>query len=271
MEMKAIADNYGIAEAAIMTIEAGADCVLISHTPKWQQEAYEALVGAVKSGRLSEKRIDKSVERIFRTKARFGLLEAKNIALPDIADIVNSSIHQELMAETAGQGITVVRQTGALPIPSSEVMVVEAVPQAANLAESVLGEAGTLSEALQKCGVEVISETYHMPLTEQAISEMASKARGQQVIVVVTQDGHRDPGQQRLVRALAQTGVKIVVVGARTPYELEYYPAEVGYIAAYGSMAIIWQGVAEVLTGRRRSTGKLPVSIPGVAGVGYAD
>ena len=71
MEMGAIYDNFTSEEATIMTIEAGADIVLM---PTDYISAYNELIAAVKSGRITEARIDESVLRILELKDKYGLL-----------------------------------------------------------------------------------------------------------------------------------------------------------------------------------------------------
>ena len=68
MEMKAIDDRYQSGEAAVMAIEAGADIVMVLWTPAKQIEVFNALLSAVKSGRISQARLDQSVERILKSK-----------------------------------------------------------------------------------------------------------------------------------------------------------------------------------------------------------
>jgi beta-N-acetylhexosaminidase len=65
MNMNAINDKYTPKEAAVMAIEAGADIVLMS---KDFRAAYQGILEEVESGRISEERIDESVERIVRLK-----------------------------------------------------------------------------------------------------------------------------------------------------------------------------------------------------------
>ena len=65
--MGAIAKNYTSSEAAILAIEAGNDVVLM---PYDYREAFDGVIEAVKSGRISEKRIDESVMRILRMKQK---------------------------------------------------------------------------------------------------------------------------------------------------------------------------------------------------------
>ncbi|MHB8142272.1 MAG: glycoside hydrolase family 3 protein [Thermoleophilia bacterium] len=71
LEMGAISIEPG--EAAVSAIAAGADMVMFAHTPQKQQQAYDAIVAAVKSGRLSEEIINAAVMRILQMKQSFGL------------------------------------------------------------------------------------------------------------------------------------------------------------------------------------------------------
>ena len=65
MEMGAITLQYTNAEAAVGTLQAGADIVL---GPQNFVEAFDAVVKAVEDGRLTEQRIDQSVRRILKLK-----------------------------------------------------------------------------------------------------------------------------------------------------------------------------------------------------------
>lgn len=67
MKMGAIRKHYTSSEAAIMAIEAGNDIILM---PYDYREAFDGVVEAVKSGRISEARIDESVKRIMRLKKK---------------------------------------------------------------------------------------------------------------------------------------------------------------------------------------------------------
>lgn len=65
MEMGAITQQYSNAEAAVGTLQAGADIVL---GPQNFVKAFDAVVKAVEDGVLTEQRIDQSVRRILRLK-----------------------------------------------------------------------------------------------------------------------------------------------------------------------------------------------------------
>jgi beta-N-acetylhexosaminidase len=64
LEMKAVADHWGVARAAVLAAKAGADLLLICHTWERQKEAFDALKAAVQSGELPEAQVDASVARI---------------------------------------------------------------------------------------------------------------------------------------------------------------------------------------------------------------
>ena len=66
--MRAIRDKYTSAEAAVLALEAGCDILLM---PYDYIEAFDGVMKAIKSGRISEKRIDESVKRIMNLKEKF--------------------------------------------------------------------------------------------------------------------------------------------------------------------------------------------------------
>lgn len=70
--MGAITNNYTSGEAAIKSIEAGVDIILM---PNDLRAAIDDVEAAVKSGKLSEERIDESVIRILEKKNEMGLLD----------------------------------------------------------------------------------------------------------------------------------------------------------------------------------------------------
>lgn len=71
MEMGAITQKYSPAEAAVETVKAGVDIVLL---PADYIKAVDGIVKAVENGTLDEKKIDESVYRILSLKKKKGLL-----------------------------------------------------------------------------------------------------------------------------------------------------------------------------------------------------
>lgn len=65
LQMGAITEYYGAAEAVLASLDAGADIFLM---PAYLSESYNAVLEAVQSGSIPENRIDESVLRILKVK-----------------------------------------------------------------------------------------------------------------------------------------------------------------------------------------------------------
>ncbi|MDD4346107.1 MAG: beta-N-acetylhexosaminidase [Desulfitobacteriaceae bacterium] len=68
LEMAAAESAGTVGQNAVRAIKAGADIVLVCHTPEKQKKAYEALLSAVKSGEISQERLKETVKRIVTLK-----------------------------------------------------------------------------------------------------------------------------------------------------------------------------------------------------------
>ncbi len=71
LEMSAIIDHSDIQEAAITAIQAGTDHVLICHDEARQTSSMDAVYKAVTDGRITESRIDESIDRIIHCKTQY--------------------------------------------------------------------------------------------------------------------------------------------------------------------------------------------------------
>ncbi len=262
MEMLAIQNTFGTVEAAVMTIEAGADLVIISHREELQRQAFDALLGAVRSGRISEERIDESFQRIMKAKARFNLLQ-KTKATFDLSSL-GAVEHVEVMQEAIQSSLTLVQDHKEnLPLGNEKVFVVEFQGSAATQAEDVLLDLGTLAGALKHHGLENMGHiTISMGVSLDEQQQVLAKAQEYDKVIVATADAHLNKGQGALVQELLNRKKNIIAVGTRTPYELKVFPEIPTYLAAFGNRPLVWGEVAQVLLGRSKALGTLPVTIP---------
>ncbi|MFC6651101.1 MULTISPECIES: beta-N-acetylhexosaminidase [Paenibacillus] len=90
LTMGAIVKNYSLPAAAVDTVLAGSDILLVAHEYKNEQAVRTALLDSVKNGKISESRIDESVYRILALKAKYQLTD-EAVSLPDLAGL-NSDI-----------------------------------------------------------------------------------------------------------------------------------------------------------------------------------
>ncbi len=73
MEMKAVSERWGYAEAAVMAMNAGCDALPICSNHDAQVQAMEGLIRAVEGGQLPWSRLDDAHMRVRRLKHRFVL------------------------------------------------------------------------------------------------------------------------------------------------------------------------------------------------------
>ncbi|UQZ36611.1 beta-N-acetylhexosaminidase [Paenibacillus sp. PK3_47] len=86
LTMGAITDHYTLAAAAVDTVLAGSDILLVAHQYENEQAVRQALLDSVKDGRITEKRIDESVRRILTLKQKYKLSDAP-LPVPDLRDL----------------------------------------------------------------------------------------------------------------------------------------------------------------------------------------
>ena len=82
MQMGAITDHYDSAQAALKALDAGCDMILM---PQDFPAAYEGVLAAVRDGRISQERLEESLERILRVKYR--LLSSESFRKPFVLSL----------------------------------------------------------------------------------------------------------------------------------------------------------------------------------------
>lgn len=90
LEMKAIADHFSVARAVVEGVIAGVDLFLVCHHASVQRAAIDALVEAVKQGRVSEQRLEQSRARLAALAKRFAH------GPEDLLGTLGSARHREL-------------------------------------------------------------------------------------------------------------------------------------------------------------------------------
>lgn len=280
--MGAISKSYGLAEAAIRSINAGADIVLMCHKPDEQAIAIKAVWEAARSGRISMDTIDSSVRRVLSVKALFGILTPP--VLTNMPKGVRSLANRKLALEIARESVTVVMdRDGIIPFSPggggadggackagrddrNEVDVLVISPDIKNLTmvEDTGSHGSPLAKAVRMFVPGASDITVSQSPSDQEIEAAATAASGRDLVIVGTHNGHLYPAQVALVKRVAQAGSPVVVVGMRNPYDVRDFPEIGTYIAAYSFRECSMRAAAEVIFGFTVPSGRLPVTIPGV-------
>ncbi|ANS74956.1 glycoside hydrolase [Paenibacillus yonginensis] len=280
LEMKAIADQYGAAEGAVMALEAGADLVLVSHTLEEQASAIKAVVAAVKSGRLPEAAIDRSLQRILALKsglaAEAGLTgQTQTPPAEPGMPLLPTEQTVPLLEEAAGRSITLVKNEGnppQLPLdPAQPTLIVWPELRHRTEVDEAAEYRYTLADALKPYMKEIRLAEVGTRATDAEVEDVLRQAEAYSQIVVVTytSEGALPEGQVQLVKGLmAKKQNQITVVSVRNPYDLLVFPEVQAYLCAYENRPHALDAVAAVLTGRKQPFGRLPVTLKGLYPIG---
>ncbi len=267
MSMDAIDDYWGAGEAAVMAILAGADIIMATGTPGQQAETFEALYSAVQEGVISKERLEESVGRILRTKAKYGLDRFK---MPDPAKalvVAGHEDHRQKAREIAVASMTLVRNEGILPFDPNDgsttlVAGVAYVPELTGIVEN-RSSGAVLSWQYGRLPADINP-------TKTAVEEAMALARNANRIIAFTYSySSLKEGQRALVEAFAATGKPMAVVSLGLPYDLLSFPDVPAYLATYSldrwphatPTPVVWDAVIDVLFGLEQPGGRLPVSI----------
>nr|MBA2485156.1 beta-N-acetylhexosaminidase [Nitrospira sp.] len=96
LEMHAIIDHHGIGEAAVRAFMAGCDVLLICKDQERVQTAIQAMESAVHDGRITPDRLERSLVRVARLKARY-LQPYRPVTISDARLVVGCRSHKVLL------------------------------------------------------------------------------------------------------------------------------------------------------------------------------
>jgi beta-N-acetylhexosaminidase len=258
LNMQGVRDLYGDAEVAVRALLAGADQLLM--TPA-MDEAFAAVTEAVQSGRISRRALDAKVSRVLRLKYRRGIATDPFADPHEVGRVVGIESHLAAADSITEATTTVVRNDDdVLPLAVDGVSVLVTGYGAATT--TVLGD------ALTARGADVTTVVTGSAPTDALIADAVAAAAGVDVVVVTTMKAWdtavTDPGggQQRLVGGLLETGVTVVVLAVRDPYDIAYLGDAPSYVATYSYSPVAVEAAVRVLVGEVSPQGTLPVDIP---------
>jgi beta-N-acetylhexosaminidase len=253
--MQGVRDKYGDARVPVLALKAGVDMLLMP--PKFDL-AYNAVLDAVRSGEITERRVDRSVSRILRLKWRLGLVDDPYVDEAAVADRVGTPEHLAAAGRITDGTTTLLKNDGGLlPLAQDS-------GQGALVTGWGVSTTATVARGLERRGMTAdVFETGTNPSAAQ-VEAAAAQAQSHDLAVVVTNAAWRDgnAGQRTLVNRLVETGTPVVAVAARDPYDIAYFPDVPAYLATYGYTGVSLQSMLRVLFGEVQPVGRLPVTVP---------
>jgi beta-N-acetylhexosaminidase len=267
MDMGGITVRFAPGEAAVRAVVAGADALLMPPVP---DAAFEALQAAVKSGRISNERLDASVRRILQAKARLGLNQNRLVDVNAINHKLGSVASQKEAQDISDRGVTLLRDTPhRLPLdgtrPSRALLLAFYADPEPYPGEDLERELRSRfdSETTLRADTRFVNAGI-LKLPSPDSYDVAILAL---FVRVSDRKGNVDvPAEQAaLAEQLYKTGKPVITVGFGSPYLIESFPKAETWLAAFGISDVAQISVARALFGQIPVRGKLPVTIPGVS------
>jgi beta-N-acetylhexosaminidase len=265
LRMRAIVDGYGVGEAAVLAIAAGADVIL---APADVRASIDALVDALESGRLSESRLDQSVRRLLEVKARAGLHRGRLVDPEALIEIVGRREHLAFADSAAQRSITLPRDDGGIvPLDTSEIRRVLSVVYARREDPA----AGRTFNRIMAAALDTLGEAWVFEGTDPAAYDSLFARADSFDLVLVSAYVSPSAGAgtvavsepfARFVETLIAAEQPLAVLSFGSPYLLTAFPDVGAYLIAWGGREVSQRAAARALLGEAAINGRLPISLP---------
>ncbi|GAA4822661.1 glycoside hydrolase family 3 protein [Streptomyces ziwulingensis] len=260
LAMEGVRIKYGDARVPVLALKAGVDQLL---NPPDLDLAWNAVLTAVREGELTEDRLDESILRVLRLKARLGLFREPYTSSREVDRTVGVRAHLAAADRIAERTTTLLVNEGRL-LPLSrrrtpKVLVVGADP--ASPSGTTGPPTGVLAGALGELGFTATARSTGTSPSAAVIAGAVAAAGAADAVVVATYNVTAGSGQRTLVRELLATGRPVAVVALRNPYDVAHLPGAPAVLAAYSWTDVEVRAAARVLAGRVRPRGRLPVPV----------
>ncbi|MFJ7271543.1 glycoside hydrolase family 3 protein [Streptomyces sp. NPDC099050] len=266
LDMAGVRQKYGDDRVPVLALKAGCDQLL---NPPDLGLAVRSVLAAVESGELTRARIEESVLRILELKARRGLFDAaaRQVDAAAAMDAVDASVgipaHLAAAGEIADRTTTLLANpVGLLPLdPADRPLLLVTGTDPVSPTGTTGPPTAVLARELSALGCRA---------TALPPARAAAAAPGNAAVLVCTYNVPEGASPQReLVTELLATGVPVVLVAIRNPYDPARLPACAAELATYTWTDVELRAAARVLTGTVRPTGRLPVPVPGRYPLGH--
>jgi len=256
--MKAVRKHFAPGDEALEAFLAGSDILLYAaDSPEMAHEVMDSMVvpaiakiaEAVRTARISEKRLDASVRRILSLKASAGLHRGKGLPSRTKTDIVDTRRDRKLKRRLFRGALTLAR--GKVPEDCNGVVLI------------AHGDAGMFEREMSRCVSRSVAVGKIWDQAPEAVGA------GDRVIVALaglSRWASKDFGvTEEMVRALKQIESRaghltIVIFG--TPYTLADLDIGDTVLVAYQPDDDAQEAAADALLGKLEPTGRLSVTPP---------
>ena len=271
MEMGAIKKTFSDERSAVMAVLAGADVVLL---PNSSRVAIDSIEAAVKSGEITEARINESVRRLLKAKYRLGLANNRLVDLAKVNQLIERPENVIEGNATAERSITLLRNDNNLLPLKSEAAGKTMFAVIAADDDPVEGIA-FIPEIQRRLPNARIVRLDPRSTKSDYTQFLADAGSFDNIVLAVFVKRAANKGtvklpdlQTEFVRQAIGSGKRVAAIAFGSPYLIRQFPDVRSYAVTYAIEEIGQYAAVKTLFGEVRYQGKLPVSIPGLFEIG---
>lgn len=295
LDMNGVLGNMTMAEATQRAVLAGNDVLLM---PTDVRVAIQAVVDGVASGRITEARINESVKKLLMAKHEFGLDRSRLVDLEAIRNSVGVGANLAPARVAAEKAITLVYDSANLVpfrMPAQSKVVSITVTPRVDLSAGRIFDAEMKSAYPQLVSLTLSPETVfdntagaaaggtgtyqsnpEPALLPASVSNAINIARGADMVIVASYIGASTNtatmaptrGVPELIAGLRSAGTKVVLVSFLNPYLALGLPMTDAHVIAWSPWTLSQRAAARAMLGKAPISGRLPITLPGVASYG---
>ncbi|WP_367125153.1 glycoside hydrolase family 3 protein [Streptomyces phytohabitans] len=256
LDMQGASGEFPPDVAPVRALEAGCDQLVLAPET---DTAFQAVLDAVRSGRISRERIDASVRRVLLHKLRRGLFPFPYVSESHAVRTVGRRSHTAAAERITDRGVTLLRNDALLPLSTATARAVLVTgwdtATTETLAARVSARRGQTARALPTGAVP----------TRAAIDEAVAAAGSADLVVVSSNAaaaGKEDgAAQAALVKELMATGTPVVALAVRNPYDIRRFPEVPACLTGYTYGAPTLESLVRAVYGELNPRGTLPVAV----------
>jgi beta-glucosidase-like glycosyl hydrolase/CubicO group peptidase (beta-lactamase class C family) len=270
MDMGGVTTLYAPGEAAVRSVEAGSDVLLMPPVP---DAAMAGLEAAVDSGRLSIARIDESVRRILAAKARLGLDKDRFVDVAHLNEKFALPAYEAEAQIIADKGVTLLRDNAKLlPLDSTRPRRVLLVALSADPdpfpGETIEPELRPRVDSL----TVLRADTQFKPVSSLTLPKPDAYDLAIAALFVRVADRKGNVGfpddQRAFVNQLLAQGKPAVIASFGSPYLIERFPNAPTWLAEFSTNDVSQRASARAMFGQVPTNGHIPVTVPGTVNRG---
>ncbi len=268
LDMSGLTIYFRQDEAAVRAVLAGADMLL---KPADAEACVRGLREAVRSGRVTEKRIEESARRILAAKYDLGLVGERITPLDAVDRHVGGREAHALAREIAERAITLVRDEAKLLKPGGLRPDTRIFNLAITNGDDRLWIAGPFASAMAGAGRRIETVVLDERSSGAEVQSALERARGAELVIAslygrvrtgqARSVGLPEPGARALTELIARKA-PLLGISFGNPYVLQSFPGLGTYLVAYGDMPSLQRAAASAVRGEINITGKLPITLP---------